>query len=280
MDMNMLLEVLAKSIDFRMFLLIFLVFYPLEHFLPIHKDQKLFRAGWITDVMHYFISGIFIRLGIVAIIFIATQIGSNSIPAHVRSNIAALPIWFQILAITIIADFGFYIAHRLMHSLPWLWNFHAIHHSSMKMDWLAAYRVHPVDQVVVKGVSLIPIFVFGFSEVSIGLASLIYYWQSILIHSNSRIRVGIFKWLIATPEFHHWHHSNQAEARDKNFSGQLLLWDILFRTAYLPGVMPSAYGVNDSVPKGYLNQLIYPFTCVVQAVNKIYNDTYFSRRSK
>lgn len=278
MDMNML-EVLTKFIDFRMFVLIFLVFYPLEHFLPMHKDQNLFREGWITDVTHYFISGIFIRIGMLAIILIAVQIGSNSMPAKISSSVAALPIWLQILAITIIADFGFYIAHRLMHSLPWLWNFHSVHHSSMKMDWLAAYRVHPVDQVIVKGTSLIPIFILGFSDISIGLASLIYFWQSIFIHSNSRVRLGILKWLVATPEFHHWHHANQIEARDKNFSGQLPLWDILFRTAYLPGAMPSTYGVNDPVPKRYLNQLIYPFTCLVHAVTKIYNKAYPSRRS-
>lgn len=277
--MDNVLQLLIKLIDFRMLMLVFLIFVPLERLLPIHNQNKLFRAGWMTDITHYIVSGIFIRLGLVTIILMATHIGSNYVSLNIRSCVASSPIYLQVFAITLVADFGFYVTHRLMHAVPWLWHFHAIHHSSEKLDWLAAYRVHPLDQVLVKGMSLVPIFILGFSEASIGVASIVYYWQSLFIHSNIRVKTGMFRWVIATPEFHHWHHSNHNEVYNKNFSGQLVVWDILFRTVHLPGVMPTKYGVNDPIPNPYLQQLIYPFTLLRQSLNKCF-DTQFSRRAK
>ena len=256
---------LLELFDVRSFLLFGLVFFPLEYLLPIHQGRKLGRNGWLTDVLHFFISAIFTRLGLFAVIWLSVQLGTMAVPASLRATIGALPVLVQVVAATVIADLGFYLAHRVMHAVPWLWNFHAIHHSSEELDWLAAYRVHPVDQILVKGASLVPMFAFGFSDLSIGIAGLIYQWQALIIHSNVRVGLGPLKWLIATPEFHHWHHSNQTDAHDKNFAGQLPLWDVLFGTAHLPGRMPTKYGVDDAVPLDYAKQLIYPFARLTQA---------------
>jgi sterol desaturase/sphingolipid hydroxylase (fatty acid hydroxylase superfamily) len=166
---------------------------------------------------------------------------------------------------TLIADLGFYLAHRAMHSSQLLWHFHAVHHSSEEMDWLAAYRVHPIDQVFVKGASLVPIFVLGFSSSAIVIAAIIYHWQALFIHSNVRLRLGPFRLLVAGPEFHHWHHANECDAYDKNFAGQLPIWDIVFRTMHLPGRMPTHYGVDDAIPEGWLGQIAYPFAKMVES---------------
>lgn len=252
---------LSDWLNFRDFLLFFLVFTPLEHLLPIHEKSRGFRRGWLTDVLHFFLSGIFIRLGLTAVIVISADIGVSMVPVSFSEVLKALPLWLQVLLAIFIADLGFYFAHRAMHSLPVLWRFHAVHHSSEEMDWLAAYRVHPVDQVLVKGASLVPIYMLGFSNSAILLAALIYHWQALLIHSNVRVPLGVLRRLVAGPEFHHWHHANEREAIDKNFSGQLPFWDIVFRTLHMPGRMPSRYGVNDAVPQGYMAQLAYPFRC-------------------
>ena len=86
----------------------------------------------------------------------------------------------------------------MMHQVPWLWNFHAIHHSSEHLDWLASFRVHPVDQVIVKGTSLVPVFVLGFSGRPSRSRPLIYMCQALLIHSNVRVPFGWLKWLVAS----------------------------------------------------------------------------------
>jgi sterol desaturase/sphingolipid hydroxylase (fatty acid hydroxylase superfamily) len=245
--------------DVRSFLLFLIIFSPLEYLLAERKEQKFIRNGWLTDALHFFISGIFIRAGLFAVIWGAMQLGSIGVPSVVRETLSGLPIWVQVIALTVIADLGFYVAHLLMHSIPFLWNFHAVHHSSEQMDWLASYRVHPVDQVLVKGTSYVPVFALGFSDAAIIIAALIYQWQALLIHSNVKLNFGPFKWLVASPEFHHWHHSNHAEACNTNFAGQLAFWDVIFRTSYLPGPLPEKYGVDDPVPRDYLMQLVYPF---------------------
>jgi hypothetical protein len=68
------------------------------------------------------------------------------------------------------------------------------------------------------------------------------------------------KWVFASPEFHHWHHAVDKEAHDKNFSGQLPLWDMVFGTVHMPpNRLPNAYGVHEPIPDTYIGQLAYPF---------------------
>ncbi len=72
--------------------------------------------------------------------------------------------------------------------------------------------------------------------------------------------LGPLRWLLASPQFHHWHHANETHAFDKNFAGQLPFLDALFGTLYIPGkAMPKAYGTGDPVPPLYHEQLLYPF---------------------
>ncbi len=260
---------LLDLFDFRNLLFVFLVFVPLELILPFHPEQKLVRRAWLQDLLHYFFSGILIKIGLVVLITGTMALSSLIVPTALRDAVLGLPLWLQCLLIVVIGDLGFYAAHRMFHSIPWLWHFHAVHHSIEDMDWLAAHRVHPVDQIVTKGASLIPIFVLGFSEVAIGITVAIYHWHSLLLHSNVRLPFGPLRWLVASPDFHHWHHANQPEAYDKNFSGQLPLWDIVFGTLHMPGnALPERYGVDDPVPRTYHGQLAYPFLRVARHLHQ------------
>jgi sterol desaturase/sphingolipid hydroxylase (fatty acid hydroxylase superfamily) len=117
-----------------------------------------------------------------------------------------------------------------------------------------------VDQILTRGASLLPVVALGFSEWSIGVYALLYHWQSFLIHANIRIGFGPLRLLFASPEFHHWHHSSDREARDRNFAAQLPLLDALFGTLHMPrGQMPTAYGLDQPMPQRYALQLLYPF---------------------
>jgi sterol desaturase/sphingolipid hydroxylase (fatty acid hydroxylase superfamily) len=189
-------------------------------------------------------------------VFVAERI----VPASFQATIGGLPYWVQIPAVILLSDLGFYWTHRMFHAVPWLWRFHSIHHSIEELDWLAAARVHPVDQILTKGASLVPLFALGFSEWAIGVYALLYQWQSVLIHSNVRIGFGPLRFLVASPEFHHWHHSSQREARDRNFAGQLSFLDALFGSLHLPrGQAPTTYGLDEPMPQRYALQLLYPF---------------------
>jgi len=168
-------------------------------------------------------------------------------------------VWLQILEILLIADIGFYASHRAFHAIPFLWKIHSVHHSSEALDWLAAYRVHPLDQIATKAVSYLPVYALGFSNPAILAFVFVYKWQSLFVHSNCLIDFGPFKWIFSSPQFHHWHHANEPAALDKNFAGQLPFLDLIGGTAYMPSHPPTAYGTNDPAPVHYHQQLIYPF---------------------
>src|SRR6476646_8999516 len=210
-----------------------LVFIPLERLFAMHP-QKVFRRDWGNDVIFLLLNGMLTKLGLLAVIVAVIFAAAWIIPASFQAMVGGLPYWVQIPAVIVLSDLGFYWTHRMFHAVPWLWRFHAIHHSIEELDWLAGARVHPVDQILTKGVSIVPIVAFGFSDVVIGLYALLYQWQSVLIHANVRIGFGPLRWLVASPEFHHWHHSADLEARDKNFAGQLSFLDALFGSLYMP----------------------------------------------
>lgn len=135
-----------------------------------------------------------------------------------------------------------------------------MHHSSEQMDWLAAARLHPIDSVFTKTVAVLPIFVLGYSRVALGGFIMFTTFQAVFIHANIRIRFSPLRWIFATPEFHHWHHANDPAAYNSNFAGEFPWLDALFGTLHLPpGQMPKGYGIEDTVPQGYLRQLASPF---------------------
>jgi sterol desaturase/sphingolipid hydroxylase (fatty acid hydroxylase superfamily) len=246
--------------DLKRLLLLIAVFVPAERLLALRHGQKLFRRGWGNDLVYYIVNAPIIGFGL-AVIIVCTIIAAEwAVPASFRSAVAGQPYWLQTTEVILLADVGFYIAHLGFHKIPWLWRFHAVHHSIEELDWLAAHRVHPIDQIITKGVSLLPVFALGFSEMAIVTFGLIYGWHSILLHSNIKVSFGPLRWVLASPEFHHWHHANHREAYDKNFAGQLAMLDVVFGTAHMPeGRMPTQYGTDDPVPHTYLAQLIYPF---------------------
>ena len=152
-----------------------------------------------------------------------------------------------------------YAIHHLFHTVPYLWRFHAIHHSSVHLDWIAGSRLHLVDVVLTRGFTLIPIVLVGFSQPAVYAYVVFVSFHAVFIHANVRFRFGWIDRVIATPRGHHWHHA-QAPV-DKNFAVHLPLIDQVFGTQHLPGnAWPDTYGIaGDPVPEGYLRQLAHPF---------------------
>ncbi|MGY4506355.1 sterol desaturase/sphingolipid hydroxylase (fatty acid hydroxylase superfamily) [Bradyrhizobium sp. GM24.11] len=237
-----------------------LVFVPLERLFALHPQQKVFRRAWANDLIFLLVNGLLIKLGLLAFIAGSTFLAASIVPASVQSTVGGLPYWVQIPLVIMLSDLGFYWTHRMFHAVPWLWRFHAIHHSIEELDWLAATRIHPIDQILTKGASLVPVVALGFSEWTIVVYALLFQWQSVFIHANVRFRFGPLRFLFASPEFHRWHHASDRDARDRNFAAQLSFLDALFGTLHMPkGQMPTAYGLDRPMPQRYALQLLNPF---------------------
>lgn len=249
---------MLELLDLKAILIIAMIFIPLERLLPLDADQKVLRKHWLNDAIYLFFNGILIKLGVLVLVGLLMIAIRFVVPEGLTGVVQAQPIWLQAVEVILVADTGFYLAHRVFHAVPFLWKFHAIHHSIEEMDWLAAHRVHPVDQIVTMTASLLPVYALGFSGTAIAVYALVYQGQSLLIHSNTRIRFGPLKWVLASPQFHHWHHANERQAYDKNFAGQLPFIDALAGTLYMPERMPRVYGTDEPVPPLYHQQLAYP----------------------
>lgn len=235
------------------------IFIPLERLLPLHPEQRTLRRDWLNDVVYVLVNGIVIRAGFTVVAAILMLGFTHLVGPNPIYWTATLPIWAQVILAIIIADIGYYAAHRICHTVPALWKFHAVHHSIEEMDWLATHRVHPVDQIFSSTLSLLPVWCMGFSLEALVLHQAIYHVHALLLHSNLRIKFGPLKWLLASPEYHHWHHANEHDAYNHNFAAQLSIIDVIARTVFMPTKrQPKSYGLNEPMPRLYHLQMIHP----------------------
>ncbi|NBY35975.1 MAG: sterol desaturase family protein, partial [Verrucomicrobia bacterium] len=188
-------------------------------------------------------------------------VGNLSALGAIHRWVGSLPLVVQIPVIMFAADFFQYWAHRAFHRIPWLWNFHAVHHSAQSMDWMSGARMHFVEILLIRSITAIPVLALGFTPLAVEIYVLLAYVYTTLIHANVGWRLPLIDQLLVTPQFHHWHHGADKEAIDVNFAIHFPLFDRLFGTYHLPkDQWPASYGIEGHpVPKGYWAQLLYPF---------------------
>lgn len=98
----------------------------------------------------------------------------------------------------------------------------------------------------------------GFAPAAVYAYLVFVSFHAIFIHANVSFRFPVLRWVIATPEFHHWHHTSQDEGVDINYAGFLPLYDRLFGTVYLPPHLPEKYSTRGQpLPEGFVAQFLY-----------------------
>ena len=256
MTFVLIFQVLESGFEPFLFVtLSILLIVPLERIMPRHQ-MRTFRPQLLTDFFHHFVSGF---IGFVPLIFLYPILGGFQFQS-LSSVIQSQPIWLQILEALVLSEFLVYWGHRFSHEVPLLWRFHSVHHSSENLDWLAGERRHPIDQFYMSLFVGIPMVLSGFSLVDLLIVGVLQNLWDMTIHANLRWRLKFLDGIWVTREFHHWHHSVDKDARDKNYSGALPIFDWLFRTYHLPSdKKPGPYGIDSHMPETYVGQLIQPF---------------------
>lgn len=126
--------------------LLFVIFLPLERLFAAH-GQRVFRKEWSTDLL-FCLGQYFLWTAPVVFVLQFVYVNSHAMPfAGVRESFAALPFWVQFGIVILGCDVSIYWAHRLSHSVPLLWRFHRVHHTAERLDWIAAFREHPFDNL-------------------------------------------------------------------------------------------------------------------------------------
>jgi sterol desaturase/sphingolipid hydroxylase (fatty acid hydroxylase superfamily) len=247
------------------------LFIPLEMAFAGRK-KRVFRAGWRADVVYFFVNNFFAAGGTLIMVAVVGLGLRALLPGALHDAIVRQPGGLQFAEAFLLSEIAEYWAHRTMHTVPWLWRFHKVHHGITEMDWLASARLHPVDRAFTRSSAFLPLFVLGFSTVTIGAFTVFAAVQALAVHANVRFTFGPFRYVLATPQYHHWHH-DAAAATNKNFAAKLPAVDWMFGSLHMPrGLWPSRYGIEETSPETYFGQLAWPFATPTPAVVALTTD--------
>jgi ornithine lipid hydroxylase len=247
------------------FLILGLLFAPLERLIP-------FSRKWLgsdeapADIM-LFVGNKYwgdfinkpIRLATIALIVqqISPEIGKSIWPSYLHPYV-------QVFLLLSINDFFRYWYHRWMHENEFMWRWHAVHHSSERLYWFNGTRSHPLEGLVQSLMWGIPLALVKAPADVVFVTGLLSRVIGRFQHTNMDVQVGFFDYIFSTPKNHRYHHSKKLEEGNSNYGGDVIFWDILFGTFYLPkGQQPSdEIGITDmpNYPKTWLGLMLAPFT--------------------
>jgi len=250
-------------------LVVSLFVWILERIAPWRKEQKMWRAQFGQDIFWLVFNGHYAGVLIAFLsVWILQQLshlfdGWQISTVENLNLLASTPLWVQFIVYFILADFIEWCVHNLLHRVPFLWQFHKLHHSIVEMDFIGNMRFHWMEIVVYKSIKYFPLVILGVDGQVILWIAIISTLIGHLNHSNLRIDWGIFRYVINSPRFHIWHHDVILHGEyGKNFAIVLSVWDWLFGTAFYPKEteQPESLGFEDldKFPKGLLPRLVYP----------------------
>lgn len=246
-----------------------LIFSALSHFWACNPGKPWWRKSeLVTDICYWFFVPVITRVVRIGLLVLGAGLLFN---IHAADDLIAfydnghgplseLPLWSQAAIFLILSDFMLYWIHRMFHGSGF-WKYHAIHHSSEDLDWISAARFHPVNLFLGTVAVDVILLLAGISPNVMIWVGPFTTFHSAFVHANLNWRLGPFRYVIATPVFHRWHHTAADEGGETNFAGTFPLWDILFGTFRMPqDELPGNYGTDDPhFPTEITGQLVYPF---------------------
>lgn len=237
----------------------------LERVFPHCDDWSGSRGDVGTDCLHVLFSGLMIpelvrslwKVGLIGgAAWLSASVGAELWPHH-------WPLLGQLALALAVGDLGLYWWHRFGHEKELLWRLHAVHHSPRRLYFLNAARFHPIDMAVAYSTHYIPLILLGANAQALMLFALFTSLHGLLQHANVELKLGWLNWIFSMTELHRWHHSLDVEKANSNYGSNLIIWDVLFGTRYLPSDrahQPEDVGIDhlSAFPQDYLGQLSAP----------------------
>ena len=140
----------------------------------------------------------------------------------------------QLVLMLLVSELMRYWLHYAAHNNSLLWRLHAVHHSPKKLYWLNVGRFHPVEKALQYMLDALPFILVGVSEQVLGLYFIFYAVNGFFQHSNVDARYGILNYVVSGAELHRWHHSRRMEESNNNYGNNLIVWDLVFGSWFLP----------------------------------------------
>lgn len=208
---------------------------PLERLMPYSRNWLEGGNDMSVDIM-MFISGAFWNgfskylvqvLFIVGLIEVLEPYGHDLWPS-------GLPAVVQVFLFILIKDFFRYWYHRALHEVPFLWRFHAAHHSVKRLYWLNGIRSHPMEIIGQTLFYALPFALLQPSAEIVMMAILMQLGIGIFQHSNIDLKLRFWEHIFSIGDNHRYHHYPDKEVGDSNYGGEFIVWDILFGTFHNP----------------------------------------------
>jgi sterol desaturase/sphingolipid hydroxylase (fatty acid hydroxylase superfamily) len=242
----------------------------LERLTPWRKSQKVFRKGFLQDLFWLVFNGHFLGVLLAMVTGKTVQVFNTflfKLGLPVPESLALLanaPLWLQFIIFFVLKDFVEWNIHRLLHNVPWLWEFHKLHHSIEELDWIGNFRFHWGEVVVYKTLSYLPLVILGVDGYVILAIAVVNTLMQDINHANLSIDWGPFKYVLNSPRMHVWHHDIELHGKGgQNFGIVLSLWDWLFGTVFWPKAQkePNTLGFQgmSQYPQSIPGRIVYPF---------------------
>lgn len=245
--------------------------YSLEIVFPWRKNQAKIRKDFWLDTFYMYFNLFLFPLIIFKFAaqkaFNLTSSGLEALDLDflISNRVGGMPFWLQILLLFLVRDFTQWNIHRLLHRVPFLWNFHKVHHSVKEMGFAAHLRFHWMESVIYNTIQFIPLALLGFTLDSY----IAVYVFTILIghlnHANLKLPLGPLRYIFNNPQMHIWHHARkipQGQRFGCNYGLSLSIWDYLFKTASIPRDGRDeelGFDGDEKFPKGFSGQILYGF---------------------
>jgi sterol desaturase/sphingolipid hydroxylase (fatty acid hydroxylase superfamily) len=246
-----------------------LVVWLLEVIIPWRKEQAIFRQDfWMDGFYMFFNYFLFSLIAYNAISNVAVTAFNDFLSLFQINNLMAIqiqtwPKWAQLFTLFIIADFIQWNVHRTLHRVPWMWEFHKVHHSVKEMGFAAHLRFHWMETIFYKTAQYIPLAMIGFGLNDFFIVHIFTTAIGHFNHANLNISYGPLKYVFNNPKMHIWHHAKTLPngSFGVNFGLTLSIWDYIFKTNYIPKSgrdIELGFKGDEQFPKDFEHQLIYP----------------------
>lgn len=220
-----------------------LFFLVLEWVKPWRKTQPKFRKDFWLDFFYMFFNFFLFSLIIYnAAAEVVVHLFRDLLALVGLRNLVAIelgrwPVVAQLLTLFVVRDFIQWNVHRVLHRVPWLWEFHKVHHSVEQMGFAAHLRYHWMENVVYRVFEYLPLAMIGFGIDDFFVVHLFALAIGHFNHSNLYLPLGPLRYLLNSPQMHIWHHARhwpESHPYGINFGLTLSVWDYLFGTAVIP----------------------------------------------
>ncbi|MFT7352536.1 MAG: sterol desaturase/sphingolipid hydroxylase (fatty acid hydroxylase superfamily) [Flavobacterium sp.] len=250
-----------------------LIVFLLEIIFPWRKNQPIIRKDFWLDTFYMFFNFFLLNL----IVFIALSNVTEQLLLDVLKNFNLQLVNFEIfnlnklpkpaalLVFFLISDFIQWNTHKLLHRVPFLWNFHKTHHSVKQMGFAAHLRYHWMEPVVYRSILYIPLAIIGgFTIQDVFIVHFFAITIGHLNHANLGWDYGKLKYIFNNPKMHIWHHSKEMPNKyGTNYAISLSIWDYIFKTNYIPydgKDIELGFEGDETFPKSFIKQEIYPLS--------------------